>query len=380
MPRAIRGTYALARPILALALVSILACGSPAPATTSAASTPARAAAPPPTAAAARQAYAPTPLSPPVTLKIGLVGGTSDAGIFIAIEQGYFAQEGLQVETEIVPNTSTMVGALAAGQLDALGPPIAASIFNAAAREVPMRMVADKGSTPSAEWDFVSLMVRKDLVDGGQVRDYRDLKDLTIATAGQAAAPEIELAQALEKGGLTLEDVRYTILSFPDMITAFANKVIDAAIVIEPFVSRVEAQGTAVRWRGVSEIYGNQQVAVVLYGPRLVEEQPEIGRRFLIAYLRGLRDYNDAFGPRKQGRDAVIRALTTHTAIKDPKDYDQMRPAGLDPDGRLALESIRADLAYYERAGQVRESVDLARLVDTSFQEFALQQLGPYER
>jgi len=314
-----------------------------------------------------------------MTLRVGLVGGTSDAGVFIAIEKGYFEQEGLHVETEIVPSTAVMVGALAAGQLDVLGPPIAASIFNAASREVPMRMVADKGSTPSPEWDFVCLMVRKDLVDSGQVRDYRDLKGLTIALAGQATAPEIEVAKALEKGGLTLADVNRTIVSFPDMIAAFPNKAIDAAIAIEPFVSRIEAQGTAVRWHGVSEFYGNQQVAVVVYGPRLIEEQPEAGRRWMIAYLRALRDYNDAFGPKKQGRDAVVQALATHTVVKDPKDYDQMRPAGLNPDGVLALQSVRDDLAYYEQTGQVRERVDVSKVLDTSFQEFALRQLGPYQ-
>jgi len=368
--------------------VPLLACGGQAPPATSAAPT----AAPPPSAAqaaaaaaptdsrpSAAQAYQPTPLSPPVTLRVGLVGGTSDAGVFIAIEKSYFEQEGLHVETEIVPSTSVMVGALAAGQLDVLGPPSSASIFNAAAREVPMRMVADKGSTPGPEWDFVSLMVRKDLVDSGQVRDYRDLKGLTIALAGQANSPEIEVAKALEKGGLTLADVNITIVSFPDMIAAFPNKAIDAAIIIEPFVSRVEAQGTAVRWHGVSEFYGNQQVAAVVYGPRLVEQQPELGRRFMIAYIRGLRDYNDAFGPKRQGRDAVIQALATHTVVKDPKDYDLMRPAGLNPDGVLALQSIREDLAYYERMGQVPERVDVSKVLDSSFQEYALRQLGPYQ-
>ncbi len=374
----------MARLLPALIATFVLACSgqgaatsgpaSPPPGRTTATSTPAAG------GAAPSQAYAPTPLSPPVTLKIGLVGGTSDAGIFTAIEQGYFEQEGLRVEPEIVPNTSNMVGALAAGQLDVLGPAIAASIFNAAARELPMRVVADKGSTPSPEWDFVSLMVRKDLVDSGQVRDYRDLKGLTIAVAGQGTAPEIEVAKAAEKGGLTLGDVSLTILSFPDMITAFANRAIDGAIVIEPFVSRVEAQGTAVRWRGVSEFYGNQQVAAIVYGPGLVEERPELGRRFMIAYIRGVRDYVDAFGPKKQGRDVVVQALVKHTAVKDPKDYDQMRPAGLDPDGTLALQSIREDFAYYERAGLVREPIDLAKVVDTSFQEYALRQLGPYQR
>jgi NitT/TauT family transport system substrate-binding protein len=273
-----------------------------------------------------------------------------------------------------------MMGSLAAGQLDVLGPPSAASIFNAAARQVSMRMVADKGSTPSPEWDFVALMVRKDLVDSGQVQDYRDLRGLTTTLAGQANAPEIELVKALERGGLGLADVNLTIMSFPDMIAGFANRAVDAGVVIEPFVSSIEAQGTAVRWRGVSEFYGNHQVAAVVYGPSLVEERPEVGRRFMVAYLRGLRDYNDAFGPKRQGRDAVVQALATYTPIKDPSAYDRMRPAGLDPDGRLALQSIRDDLAYYERTGTVREPVDLAQVVDTSFQEFALQQLGPYQR
>src|SRR5437764_12693263 len=104
MPRAMRGTDAPARPILALAFVAILACSSPPPATTSAASTPARAAAPPPTAAAARQADAPTPLSPPVTLKVGLAGGTADAGIFIAIEPRHFAQGGRPGRSGSRPN------------------------------------------------------------------------------------------------------------------------------------------------------------------------------------------------------------------------------------------------------------------------------------
>ncbi|HZR97839.1 MAG TPA: ABC transporter substrate-binding protein [Chloroflexota bacterium] len=380
---------------VALTLLAV-ACGAPAPSGPAAvgggASSPAASAAPSvvraagaaePTAAtttAASASYRPTPLSPPVALKAGLIGGTSDAGIYIALQQGYFEQEGLQVEPEIVPSTSVMMGALAAGQLDVLGPPSAASIFNAAGRQVSMRMVADKGSTPSPEWDFVSLMVRKDLVDSGQVQDYRDLKGLTATLAGQANAPEIELVKALERGGLSLADVNLTILSFPDMIAGFANRAVDVGVVIEPFVSSIEAQGTAVRWRGVSEFYGNHQVAAVVYGPSLVEERPEVGRRFMVAYLRGVRDYNDAFGPKRQGREAVIQALTTYTPIKDAAAYDRMRPADLDPDGTLALQSIRDDLAYYERTGSVREPVDLSQVVDTSFQEYALRQLGPYQR
>ena len=57
-----------------------------------------------------------------------------------------------------------------------------------------------------------------------------------------------------------------------------------------------------------------------------------------------------------------------------------MRPAGLDPDGKLNVQSIRDDLRYYERSGLVKDPIDLSKLIDTSFQEFAVLQLGPYQR
>ena len=56
-----------------------------------------------------------------------------------------------------------------------------------------------------------------------------------------------------------------------------------------------------------------------------------------------------------------------------------MRPAGLDPDGKLVVQSIRDDLRYYERAGLVKDPVE-SKVVDSSFQEFAVLQLGPYLR
>jgi NitT/TauT family transport system substrate-binding protein len=169
-------------------------------------------------------------------------------------------------------------------------------------------------------------------------------------------------------------------MSFADMITAFQNHAIDAGIVIEPYLSRIEKLGTAVRWQGTRDFYGNQQVAVIMYGPKLVEEQQDVARRWMTAYLRGVRDYNDAFGPKRRGRDEVIQILINHTPIKDASVYDEMRPAGLDPDGKLDLASIRGDLTYYESSGKVTQQVDLSKVIDTSFQEYAVQQLGPYQR
>jgi NitT/TauT family transport system substrate-binding protein len=301
--------------------------------------------------------------------------------VFIALENGYFEQEGLAIDLQNVGGgAQTMIPLLGTGQLDVASGGLAPGLFNAAAREVPLRMVADKGSTPGPDWDFVALMVRKDLVESGRVRDYADLRGLTVAGIGRGAIAEVEVADALAKGGLTFDDIDFTTVSLPDMMVALANGAIDAANALEPFAAHMERQGVAVRWKGNSEHSGNQQVGVIMYGPAFAGERREVGRRWMVAYVRALRDYNDAFGPRRQGRERIIDILTRHTGVKEPRDYEQMRPAGLDPDGKMAVESIRQSLGYFERAGLVRERVDLTAIVDSTFQEDAVRHLGPYAR
>jgi hypothetical protein len=36
-------------------------------------------------------------------------------------------------------------------------------------------------------------------------------------------------------------------------------------------------------------------VAVLAYGPKFWRERPDVARRFMVAYLRSVRFYNDAF-------------------------------------------------------------------------------------
>jgi NitT/TauT family transport system substrate-binding protein len=379
----------------ALAVVGLLvaACGAASQPGGGAAQTPAPASAaqpagssassPSPVAregeAQAAQAYRPTPLSPRVPLQVGLIGSASDAGIYIALDEGYFADEGLDVELTVFQNTPAMLPLLGSGQLDVATGGLAVGVFNAAARDVQLRLVADKGSTPGPEWDFAGLMIRKDLVESGRVRDYPDLRGLTIARpTAEGTVPDASVAAALRKGGLRPEDAQSSVVAFPDMPAAFANGAVEAAIVIEPFIAAIEQRGSAVRWHGNSEFYGNQQIAVIMYGPNLLSARPEVGRRWMNAYVRALRFYNEAFGPKQQGREEAIQILIQHTPVKDRAIYDRMRPAGLDPDGRMQLDAVRADLAFWERQGLATEPVELAKVIDTSFQENAVRELGPY--
>src|SRR5262249_15519269 len=78
--------------------------------------------------------------------------------------------------------------------------------------------------------------------------------------------------------------------------------------------------------------------------------QKEIATRFMRAYIRAVRFYNDAL---KEGRlqgttaDEVIAILSEATPIKNRDVYKSITPTGMNPDGRVNQASLAYDLAFY---------------------------------
>jgi NitT/TauT family transport system substrate-binding protein len=324
------------------------------------------------------QTYVPNAPESFQKVSIGVAASSADSGIFIANERGYFKQEGIELDVQRFQTLVDMVPPLTSGQLQIAAGALAASVYNASERGISLRIVADKGVTRGKEWDFSALVMRKDLLDSGQVKEYRDLRGLTLATTARGNSLEVAMARALKKGGLSLEDVNYVQLAFPDMVAALKNKGIDGAIMIEPFLSRVVSDGAGVRWKGNIEIFGGgEQIAAIVYGDQFAA-RADIAQRWMNAYIRGVRDYNDAFGPKRKGYDEVVSVLVANTTIKDPEIFAKMTPAGLDPDGKLDVKSMHDDLGYYIESGQVKAGMDISKLIDTTFQENAVRVLGPY--
>jgi NitT/TauT family transport system substrate-binding protein len=255
----------------------------------------------------------------------------------------------------------------------AIGAP-SAGLFNAIARDVPLRIVADKGSDFQGR-GFVALVVRKDLIDSGAIRDYSDLRGRRVAIATRGTTNELDVARAAEKGGLTIDDVEVETMGYPDMMTALANGSVDAAVVVEPFVTQAVSRNLGVRWHGTEDFYPNAMRGVLMYGPALVSQNPEAGKRFMIAYVKAARDYLDAF-ERGTDKETVIAALMKHTVVKDRALYDRMDPAGIDRNGYANAEDMEYQQEMYVKMGLQPVPVDIRRIVDNTFVDQALAVLG----
>src|SRR4029079_11505386 len=109
-----------------------------------AAPTPARSA-PAPAEQPAAAAPPRHPLSPRVAVRYGELGQASDAGFYLALDRGYFAAEGLDVEPTPLGSGGRMGPARGAGQVEVGGGGMSAALINSIARDVPLKLIADKG-------------------------------------------------------------------------------------------------------------------------------------------------------------------------------------------------------------------------------------------
>jgi NitT/TauT family transport system substrate-binding protein len=277
-------------------------------------------------------------------------------------------------------SAAQMIAPLGAGQMDVGGGTPSPGLFNAIQRGIPVRIVADKGRHARGR-AFEGLVVRPELVERGTFRDVADLKGRPVAISSQGSTGEIVLDTALKRVGLSSNDLELANLAFPDMPSALAGGSVDAAMVIEPFLATVLDKNFGVLWKRTDEIIPDFQAAVVLYGPQFVVGKPDVARRFMLAYVKASRYYNDAI--REKGSPAwneVVDILIKNTRIKDRAVYDQMGLPGLDPDASLNVDSIRDMQDWWLERGLQDERIDLSRAIDQSFAQNAARELGPYRQ
>jgi NitT/TauT family transport system substrate-binding protein len=313
-------------------------------------------------------------------VRIGIARTMSDSGYYIADALGFFRDEGIEVTLTDFKSAAQMIAPLGTGELDVGGGTVSAGLYNAVARGVNLRIVADQASMKPG-YGYSSLMVRKDLVDSGRYKGFADLKGMKVAIGAPGTGTAAALNATLKRGGLKYSDVDVVYLGFPEHLPAYRNKAIDASITIEPSMTRAIEEGVAARIIGNDETYPDQQTAVVFYADTFAKKR-DLAERFMRAYVRGIRVYNDALkeghfaGPRA---DDVIAVLMKATPVKDAALYRRIVPSAVNPDGAVNMTGLRSDLAFFRELGLIEnKDITADQVVDNSFVKSAVDKLGPY--
>ena len=333
-------------------------------------------------AAAGATVLAPSIVRAAQKVTLGVVNTISDAPYFIADGRGYFTDAGLDVEIINFPSGAKMISSLATGELDVSGGAISAGLYNANEQQISIKIVGDKARNAPG-MSFQSILVRADLLDSGAFKSLADLKGRKVAIPAIGSAGEQStLNEACKKGGIRFEDVERVYLATPDQLAALTNKAIDATLVAEPFLTLAEKRGVARRFMALGDIYPNQQAAATVFGAGFLKK-PEAAKSFMVAFLRGARDYNDAL---KDGRfagknvDQVLGFIAKYSNTKDIELLRGVVPSACHPDGEPNREGLQKDLAFVQSLGLVKPHVTIDQVLDLRFQKAALAEVGPYKR
>ena len=315
----------------------------------------------------------------PTPVRVGTLQSSSDAPHFIAQENGYFEEEGIDVEFVPFKSSTDMIGPLGQGQLDVGMGGLAAAMANGLARGTDLKIVADKG-TNIDEYSY-PLMVRTELIESGQVESIEDLKGKKFAVTAEGAVLDYLLAKGLEGSGVDYDDVELVTMPFPDMVNGFENGAIDAAIIIEPFATQAVERGVAKKLASTGDWANDETVAVTMFSGRFADGRHDDAVKYLRAYVKGIRFYLEALESGKfegPNADDVIDILTKHTLVDDPAVYQALTPTSYDPDGMVKLEPISEMLAFWEAQGFLEgDAADLTAedMVDLSILKEALKDL-----
>jgi NitT/TauT family transport system substrate-binding protein len=302
-------------------------------------------------------------------------GSVTGAGIYIALNRGYFKDVGLDVTITPFPGGAQMISSLASSQVDVADTDPGAGLLNAVSRDLPMRFVAD-GSRCDKDHCGTAFTVRKDLVDSGKFKDLKDLKGLTINTFISGSTLYQFLYRMLDQAGLKESDVKLQkVEAFADVLPAMTNKALDASWMIEPLTTTGVEKGILSRYKTATDLFGGWQNTMIVYSPNFATQRTETGKKFMAGYIKGLRDWIDAVDKNKD-YDEIIQIMTKESSLKDPALYKKIGLPGFDPNGALALDILKSNQQWYVDHGDVKNPIDIDKVYDPQFLQYAISADG----
>ncbi len=303
-----------------------------------------------------------------VPLKVTIGSQFSYAPLFIARAEGYFEEFGLDIEFVEFSGASQATTLLVSGDIDIYAGTINSGFLNAVYQSGTIKAVADRGHVAPGGCSSYAILIRKDLFESGEVTGPADLKGQLFSgqTAGTGA---YFLSTYLAQAGLTFDDIEFTDLSTAAELDAFDTGAIAGATKPEPGLTQALSAGNVVVLAEAEAVLGTLQSGVIAFSDDLLTERRDVGARFLAAYLKGVRQYNEG----KTERNLEILSLATGESVDELKAFCW---PPVHPDGYLNFAAVNGFQLWSVEQGHMDAALTEEQFRDAAILQDALTLLG----
>ncbi|HEY1275864.1 MAG TPA: ABC transporter substrate-binding protein [Thermoleophilaceae bacterium] len=256
-----------------------------------------------------------------VTLKVGVIPIADVAPLFVGMERGFFKEEKLTIKPQFAEGGAAIVTSTVAGDYQ-IGFSNTTSLIIAGSKKLPVKIISQGvlgAASPDKAWDAV--LVKK----GSDIRTPKDLEGKTVSVNTLQNVGPLTINTALKKAGADYTKVKYIEVPFPDANAALQAGRIDAAFVVEPFVTQGKGQGSTPLLHSFEETAPNLTIATYFSTDEYISKNGDVIDRFV-------RAMNKSLTYTQQHPEAVRKAVLDYTEI--PPEAAQA----------MALPQWRADL------------------------------------
>ncbi|MDA2813384.1 ABC transporter substrate-binding protein [Nocardiopsis sp. RSe5-2] len=284
----------------------------------------------------------------PRTIAVGAIPIVDLAPLHLAVDQGFFADRGIEVEIRSMSGGAQAVPGVAGGDLDfAFGN--VTSLLVARDAGLPVKVVANGATTTGEQGNDVSAVV---VPEGSPIESAEDLEGATVAVNNLENIGDTTVRNSVRKAGGDPAEVGFTELPFPDMPAALEKEEVDAAWMAEPFLTTSLQAGATEIASNFVDAHPELTMATYFTSERLLAEDPELAADFTAAMEEGLAYAED-------NPDEVRRILGEYTEI-DPAVIEDIRLPSFPTE--MNRESIRTIADLMEEDGLVDEAPDVDAL------------------
>ena len=301
---------------------------------------------------------------------------TGNLPIFIAIDKGYFAEEGIDLKlTKYGGSSVTQMPLAARGDLDITLMVAGPALFNQKTEGFDLKILASMQQTHAGWADGEWVMVRKDLWDSGAVRKLADLKGRQVDGGPDGSPISFVLNLALAKAGLTRADVIYTkkFATPPDWIAALRNRSVEVLAAADPVATVLETQGFGMKLASDQDVAPWLQISFLIASEKYVQDHRATVTAFLKAYLRAAKDIDASGG---KWTPELLHELTTWTKISEADLKRIPGPPYYGQFGTISKVSLARQQDYLAGLGQVKNKIDIDSLVDDAPLMAARNEMG----
>ena len=297
------------------------------------------------------------------TVTVQLVRSIAQAPYYVAVSKGYFAQEGIKLQSGLVRSALDTIAPMASGQLDVGIGAATAGFFNAAHQGFDLRVVAAMGIQGPVM--ATQPLIRKALWDAGTIRSAKDFVGRKVAINAPGDITEYFLTLMTRKYHMDYKSLNVTVLGFAQQFVAFKNGAIDAGFLPEPLSTTAQMEGAAVLDTADAGVGTGTITTFVFFGTRFMREKPKAALGFLRAMVRGARDLQGEY----LKDPAIAEAIAKQTDLKI-EAIERATPYTLDPDLDIAkFESqMRDQETAHREHGELNYQGQLAfdKVIDAS--------------